>query len=101
MDYFETLDKNYQRMIDESKLEVLTLDASKSAAELVKEASDWVEHKVFERGVCGGGEREGSEEKRGRGRDRSEIGGSGDRSRSREASKGDRRGSKSRSLSQV
>lgn len=38
-------------MIDESKVDVLTLDASKPPEELAKEAAAWVEHKFFENGL--------------------------------------------------
>ena len=38
-------------MIDESSVDVLTLDASKPPEELAEEAVAWVEHKFFENGL--------------------------------------------------
>ena len=51
LDYFEKLSENYQQMIDDSRIEVLTLDGTKLPEELAKEASEWVEHKIFERAL--------------------------------------------------
>ena len=36
-------------MIDESGVEVITLDAAKPPLELAQEAAEWVEHKIYEK----------------------------------------------------